>query len=140
MSLARLAYPNARRVAYCRSLAAISSSPPPRTGTVGPYQVFDRNVKKVQKDQAAMRDGGERSRIVDYVREEVADRMMDRFLDIKRKFSAILDLGSGPGHFSKLLESNKTKKCVMVDASAKMLHRDPDSEFEGWCTLANYWF
>ncbi|KAG6861845.1 hypothetical protein C0995_011142 [Termitomyces sp. Mi166 len=100
------------------------------TGTFGPYQVFDRNVKRIQKDQAATRDGGERSRTVDYVREEVADRMMERFLDIKRKFNTILDLGSGSGHFSQLLELDKTKKCIMVDASEKILHRDPDSEFE----------
>ncbi|KAG6885478.1 hypothetical protein C0993_001343 [Termitomyces sp. T159_Od127] len=127
MSLARITL---SRVGFCRGFAAISSSSPPRTGTVGPYQVFDRHVKRIQKDQAATRDGGERSRTVDYVREEVADRMMERFLDIKRKFNAVLDLGAGPGHFSKLLELDKTRKCIMVDASEKTLHRDPDSEFE----------
>jgi hypothetical protein len=37
--------------------------------------------------------------------------------DIKRKFNTVLDLGSGPGHFSKLLELKKTKKSIMVDSS-----------------------
>ncbi|KAF8076709.1 hypothetical protein FPV67DRAFT_1714822 [Lyophyllum atratum] len=131
MFLARAAHSHARRLTQCRSFAAVSSSgPSPRTGTVGPYQVFDRNVKRIQKDQAAARDGGARSTTVDYVRDEVADRMMERFLDIKRKFNCILDLGSGPGHFSKLLELDKTKKSIMIDASEKTLNRDPDSEFE----------
>ena len=48
--------------------------------TVGPYEVFDRKVKRMQRERAALREGGARSRTVDYVREEVADRMMERFL------------------------------------------------------------
>ncbi|KAG6850925.1 hypothetical protein H0H93_006751 [Arthromyces matolae] len=126
-----LAHFTRRQLNLCRGFAAIaSSSPHARTGTVGPYQVFDRSVKNIQRDMAATRDGGNRSRTVDYVRDEVADRMMERFLDIKRNFNSILDLGSGPGHFSRLLESDKTKKCIMVDASKATLHREPDSEFE----------
>jgi len=56
--------------------------------------------------------------------------MMERFLDIKREFNAILDLGSGPGHFSKLLDPDKTKKVVLVDSSEFILNRDADSAFE----------
>lgn len=37
--------------------------------------------------------------------------------DIKRKFNSILDLGSGAGHFSKMLDSETTAKVVMLDAS-----------------------
>lgn len=69
--------------------------------------------------------------------------------DVKRKFSSVLDIGSGSGHFSKLLEQDQTSKVTMLDMSGtqaplspareycpdmlseKMLHRDPDSEFEG---------
>ncbi|KAJ7437094.1 S-adenosyl-L-methionine-dependent methyltransferase [Mycena galericulata] len=110
-------------------LAAISpASPSANPHTLGPFQVFDRNAKRIQKDRAALREG---SRTVDYVREEVADRMMERFMDIKRTFGTILDLGSGSGHFSKLLEPERAKKSIMIDSSAMALHRDPDSEFEG---------
>ncbi|KAA1466742.1 S-adenosyl-L-methionine-dependent methyltransferase [Dentipellis sp. KUC8613] len=115
---------------HARGLASVSSSSNINPNTVGPFQVFDRNAKRLQKDRAASRDNGERSRTADYVRTEVADRMMERFLDIKRKFSSILDLGSGPGHFSKLLEAGQTEKVTMVDMSSKTLHRDPDDEFE----------
>ena len=67
--------------------------------------------------------------------------------DIKRDFNAILDLGSGPGHLSKLLEKDKVQKSIMLDSSgnvddswcylclsmnsAATLYRDPDSDFEG---------
>ena len=124
---------------YSRSFAAISSdSPPPTLNTVGPYQVFDRSAKVIQRDNAARREGGARSRTVDYVRDEVAERMLERFMvcstyefpnarsctmlntpvkDIKRKFGTVIDLGSGPGHFSKLLETDKIQKSVMLDSS-----------------------
>ncbi|TFK43842.1 S-adenosyl-L-methionine-dependent methyltransferase [Crucibulum laeve] len=124
--------PKFKRVAlHTRNFAAISSnSPHPSLNTVGPYQVFDRNAKRLQKDRAAAHDSGEKSRTVDYVRNEVADRMMERFLDIKRNFDTIVDLGSGPGHFTRLLETDKVKKSVMIDSSEVTLNRDPDSEFE----------
>ncbi|CAA7258586.1 unnamed protein product [Cyclocybe aegerita] len=132
MSLLHLARQVRHVHQHVRAFAAISSNspPPPSFTTVGPYQVFDRNVKQMQRDKAALREGGERSRTVDYVRDEVADRMMERFLDIKRKFGIILDLGSGPGHFSKLLELDKVEKSIMVDSSETTLNRDPDAEFE----------
>jgi NADH dehydrogenase [ubiquinone] 1 alpha subcomplex assembly factor 5 len=56
--------------------------------------------------------------------------MMERLLDIKRKFDTIVDLGSGPGHFSKLLEPEKTRKVLMIDSSETTLNRDLDEEFE----------
>ncbi|KAF8559137.1 S-adenosyl-L-methionine-dependent methyltransferase [Imleria badia] len=100
------------------------------TPTASVYRVFDRTAKRTQKDRAASRDGGQRSRTVDYVRDEVADRMMERLLDIKRRFDTIVDLGSGPGHFSKLLEPDKTRKAIMIDSSEQTLYRDPDDDFE----------
>ncbi|KII95277.1 hypothetical protein PLICRDRAFT_48238 [Plicaturopsis crispa FD-325 SS-3] len=120
-----------RSIRGARSFAALSSSsPPPNPNTVGPYEVFDRAAKRLQRDRAAAQNGGASSRMVDYVRDEVADRMMERLLDIKRKFNTILDLGSGPGHFSKLLDTDKARKVILLDSSEETLHRDPDSEFE----------
>ncbi|KAF9062221.1 S-adenosyl-L-methionine-dependent methyltransferase [Rhodocollybia butyracea] len=116
-----------------RRFAAISSSGPSpslTTHTLGPFQVFDRETKRIQRNKAASKNGGESSRTVDYVRDEVADRMMERLEDIKRKFSTIVDLGSGSGHFSKLLDPETTKKSIMIDSSSKALHRDADSEFD----------
>jgi NADH dehydrogenase [ubiquinone] 1 alpha subcomplex assembly factor 5 len=64
-----------------RAFAAIASgSSPLNLNSSSPYQIFDRHAKVLQKDRAATRDGGARSKTVDYVREEVAERMMERFL------------------------------------------------------------
>lgn len=71
-----------------RSLAAVSSSSPSNPHSVGPFQVFDRNAKRLQKDRAVERDAGVASRTVDYVRDEVADRMMERLL-VCRKLTYI---------------------------------------------------
>ncbi|KAI0089255.1 S-adenosyl-L-methionine-dependent methyltransferase [Irpex rosettiformis] len=118
--------------APCRTsrhfFASVSSSSP-NPSTVGPFQVFDRNAKRIQKNASVTKDNGETSRVVDYVRDEVADRMIERLMDIKRKFNTILDLGSGPGHFSKMLDTTNTEKVVMFDSSEKLLYRDPDSDF-----------
>ncbi len=37
--------------------------------------------------------------------------------DIKRKFGTVLDLGSGPGHLTKLLDREKVQKSIMLDSS-----------------------
>lgn len=118
-----------------RALATLTNHTPDH------FQVFDRHAKQLQRDRAALREGGASSRTVDYVRNEIAERMMERLevrytrngfcsfdlvyisrllhvcQDIKRKFDTVLDLGSGPGHFAKLLELEKTKKCIMIDSS-----------------------
>ena len=63
---------------HSRSFASLSSSQV--NAGQSPFRVFDRHAKRTQKDRAVARDGGNRSRTVDYVRNEVADRMMERFL------------------------------------------------------------
>ncbi len=76
MSLVRLLV----RPQYTRMYAVGSSNAPVNLNTVGPYQVFDRHAKCIQKDRAARLTGGNRSRTVDYLRDEVAERMLERFL------------------------------------------------------------
>ncbi|KAF8759837.1 S-adenosyl-L-methionine-dependent methyltransferase [Rhizoctonia solani] len=114
---------------FARGYATASSGSPFGAHTMSPFRLFDRNAKRIQKDRAALRDSGERSRTVDYVREEVADRLFERVLDIKRRFPHILDLGAGSGHFTKLLDSDVTDRVTMLDMSLQSLNRDLDSEF-----------
>ena len=40
--------------------------------------------------------------------------------DIKRRFKTILDLGSGPGHFTKLLDPTSTSTSIMLDSSSAL--------------------
>ncbi|TPX56971.1 hypothetical protein PhCBS80983_g04158 [Powellomyces hirtus] len=86
-------------------------------------QIFNRVVKKRQRDRAASRAD---SRDVDYLKDEVADRLVDRLLDIKRRFSTVVDLGSGAGHIAKFVDKDMMDKLVMYDMSEKMLNRDND--------------
>jgi NADH dehydrogenase [ubiquinone] 1 alpha subcomplex assembly factor 5 len=63
-----------------RSLASVASSGSSNPLTVGPFRVFDREAKVIQKNTSATAEGGSRSRTVDYVREEVADRLLERLM------------------------------------------------------------
>lgn len=65
---------------FARGYATASGSSPLGAHTLSPFRLFDRNAKRIQKDHAALRESGERSRMVDYVREEVADRLFERVL------------------------------------------------------------
>ncbi len=67
------------RLPPLRSLASLSPFQI-NTTTQSPFQVFDRHAKRLQKDRAAARDEGHRSRTVDYIRDDVANRMIERFM------------------------------------------------------------
>ena len=60
--------------------------------TTNPYQVFDRRVKRHQRDVAASIDGGTRSVTVDYVRDEAAERLLERFVVRLPAFCIICEL------------------------------------------------
>ncbi|KAJ3087729.1 hypothetical protein HK102_010429 [Quaeritorhiza haematococci] len=92
-----------------------------------PQHIFNRTVKRIQRDRAAL--NVERSRTADYLKDEVADRMVDRLLDIKRRFGTVLDLGAGAGHVAKFLDGGMLDKLVMTDMSEKLLYRDADRQY-----------
>ncbi|CAO3586892.1 unnamed protein product [Absidia cylindrospora] len=104
-----------------QSYSTVSSSPLA-------FQVFDCKVKKMQKDRAA--SDKEESRVVDYLKDEVAARVSDRLLDIKREFGTVVDLGAGCGHIVKHVDSDMLKKLIMCDMSEKALYRDADQNYE----------
>ncbi|KAL7006104.1 hypothetical protein EMMF5_004442 [Cystobasidiomycetes sp. EMM_F5] len=92
------------------------------------YAVFDRNAKKLQKNRA-IRRSKELSRLTDYVKDEVAGNLVDRLMDIKKRYPTVVDFGSGAGHIVKHLDSEITTKVVMCDSS-DLLHRDADVEYD----------
>jgi NADH dehydrogenase [ubiquinone] 1 alpha subcomplex assembly factor 5 len=92
-------------------------------------KIFDRNVKINQRDWAC--SDIESSKQVDYLKDEVASRMVDRLLvnapmtydqftlkDIKRRFNRILEMGAGTGHISKIIDDELCKELVVVEASS----------------------
>ncbi|GAA6062872.1 hypothetical protein JCM10212_000794 [Sporobolomyces blumeae] len=118
-SLRQALLPTSRRAYAVPSFAPSSASA---------FAVFDRALKQAQRDRAAQ--DKDRSRMTDYVKDDVAQSMVDRLLDIKQRYPLILDVGSGPGFLAKHLDPEITKKVVMVDSSKGMLYRDEDQEFD----------
>ncbi|GAA5914066.1 hypothetical protein JCM6882_001838 [Rhodosporidiobolus microsporus] len=100
----------------------------PGSATPSAFSIFDRDLKRAQRDRAAF--DPERSRLTDYVKDETAGVMVDRLLDITRRYPLILDYGSGPGFLAKHLDEEITQKVVMVDSSRGMLYRDEGLETE----------
>ncbi|PVU98757.1 hypothetical protein BB559_001283 [Furculomyces boomerangus] len=82
----------------------------------------------MQRDRAA--ENVEASRQVDYLKDEIASRIADRILDIKRNFSTIVEIGAGCGHFAKNIDEFITDKLIMCEYSEKMLNRDKETTYK----------
>jgi NADH dehydrogenase [ubiquinone] 1 alpha subcomplex assembly factor 5 len=123
------------------------------------HQAFDRIQKRQQRDNAgrAMQIWRETNSssssdtttgIVeyDYIRDEIAARLVDRLDDSTRTFPLALDLGSGPGHIYRAICSDDAligydnaptggiggvRKLVQLDSSHNLLHRDANIPVEG---------
>lgn len=66
---------------FARQLATAASGPSQAaagSSSSSPFAVFDRHLKKAQRDRAA--SNKEASRLADYVKDEVAANMVDRLL------------------------------------------------------------
>ncbi|CCG83709.1 protein of unknown function [Taphrina deformans PYCC 5710] len=70
--------------------------------------IFDRRVKELQRTRAAA--DVEANRQSDYLKDEVADRIVDRLLFLKRDFSHLVDLGGGNGHIARSLARDRSKE------------------------------
>ncbi|KAI9679740.1 MAG: hypothetical protein M1817_004754 [Caeruleum heppii] len=106
-------------------------------------QVFNRQIKLLQKERAAR--NVETSRQVDYIKDEVATRLVERLHDIKRHFPHVLDLGANACHIAKALTrpnsdpdlskldaapiASRLSELTAVDSSPSLLHRDATLPF-----------
>jgi len=113
---------------------------------------FDRPLKKLQRNNVA-KSYANKSGEYDYIRTELASRLVDRLDDIIRDegFPLALDIGSGPGYIYKEIVKDDgfdgsggiggVRKIVMIDSSEEMLHRDEGQllsmtdEMKGRCSL-----
>ena len=83
-----------RRLFTCTRCLSTGDNPQPK--------VFDRKLKHRQRDLSVL---GEESEYYDYLRLEVATRLVDRLNDITRSFPRALDIGCHRGHFlNRLVE------------------------------------
>ncbi|KAI9883283.1 MAG: hypothetical protein M1823_004945 [Watsoniomyces obsoletus] len=108
-------------------------------------QVFNRRTKYLQRERAA--HDIETSRKVDYLKDEVARRLCERLLDIKRQFPLVLDLGAHACNIARALTipdpdpdpnptqstspplSSRISHLIAADSSSSLLHRDADLPF-----------
>lgn len=113
----------------------ISKPPGSSKASANPFKVFDRSSKLKQKSRAVRKDVN-KSRITDYLRHEVSFGLVDRLLDIRKRFTQIVEFGSGPGSLlGPLLDSYLPKKIILTDSCSELLWRDvdvdpPDVEIE----------
>ncbi|GKT47145.1 arginine-hydroxylase NDUFAF5, mitochondrial [Colletotrichum spaethianum] len=107
------------------------------------FQVFNRRTKWLQKERAA--SNLESSRQADYLKDEVANRLCERLLDIKRRFPRVLDLGANSCNIARALTrenpdpdpakpitpplSTRIDELVAAESSHALLHRDADLSF-----------
>ncbi|KAH8600895.1 S-adenosyl-L-methionine-dependent methyltransferase [Bisporella sp. PMI_857] len=120
----------------CRSYAVQAPGNPT-------LQIFNRRTKYLQKERAAA--NVERSRQVDYLKDEVAARLSERLLDINRHFGHVLDLGANSCNIARALTlpdphpdpsgaappplSSRISQLTAADSSRTMLYRDEDLPF-----------
>jgi len=87
---------------------------------------FNTYVKQLQRDRAALRTD---SHEYDYLRDEIAVRLVDRLYDINRShFPVTVDIGANTGNIYKALVKTqlieKIQTLHMIDSSKHMLYRD----------------
>ncbi|KAJ0338703.1 hypothetical protein COL922a_005293 [Colletotrichum nupharicola] len=107
------------------------------------FQVFNRRTKWLQKERTA--SNPEASRQADYLKDEVASRLCERLLDIKRSFPRVLDLGANSCNIARALTrenpdpdpskpispplATRIEELVAAESSHSLLHRDADLPF-----------
>ncbi|WVN87537.1 uncharacterized protein L203_102720 [Cryptococcus depauperatus CBS 7841] len=144
-----------------RTFATLNASIP-RSAT--PYQVFDEASKDAQRSRAIIRlrqfqgqsdnydsaheagiqpDVEDSLRVVDYLREEISERLAERIEDLRVPPSSIMEISSHAGQLTQILqdvlsdplstnpqeEGKGCKQWWMVESNREALHRDDDSFF-----------
>jgi NADH dehydrogenase [ubiquinone] 1 alpha subcomplex assembly factor 5 len=114
------------------------------TSAGAPIQaVFNRRTKWLQKERAA--SNLEQSRTADYLKDEVARRLCERLLDIKRHYPKVLDIGANSCNIARALvapdleqDPNMPESTPLVsrvghltaaESSESLLFRDAELDF-----------
>lgn len=92
-------------------------------------RVFDTSLKRHHRERAALSPEHERYA---YLREEVAQRLIDRLDDVHESYSfaEVVDVGCGSGHVRRALKDRGVSKLREFDLSEAMLRASAASEVE----------
>ncbi|MBN3320237.1 NDUF5 hydroxylase, partial [Atractosteus spatula] len=86
--------------------------------TANSMNIFDRNMKRRQKNWAAALQDGDKYH---YLRDEVGSRVADRVFDIARTFPLALDIGCGASHIALHLNKETIEKLFLMDVTVNAL-------------------
>ncbi|KAM5176695.1 arginine-hydroxylase NDUFAF5, mitochondrial isoform 2-T2 [Callospermophilus lateralis] len=100
----------------------------------GALNIFDRNLKRKQKNWAAQQPEPMK---FDYLREEVGNRIADRIYDISRDFTLALDVGCGRGYIAQHLNKETVGKFFQTDIAENALKNSLESEIPTVSVLAD---
>ncbi|CDW52329.1 FDX-ACB and Thioredoxin and Evr1 Alr and tRNA-syn t 2d and Methyltransf 11 domain containing protein [Trichuris trichiura] len=89
------------------------------------YSVFDRDLKRRQRDWAASQHD---FKDYEYLRKEVGYRLSDRIYDVKRIFNVAVDLGCGCGYIAPNIYKEHVDTLIQLDMSRVMVERSASSE------------
>ncbi|XP_028739400.1 arginine-hydroxylase NDUFAF5, mitochondrial isoform X1 [Peromyscus leucopus] len=104
----------------------VASSVPP-SGSTSPraLNIFDRELKRKQKNWAARQP---EPRKFDYLKEEVGSRIADRVYDIARDFPLALDVGCGRGYIAQHLNKETVGKIFQTDIAEHALKNSLETD------------
>ncbi|XP_069090205.1 arginine-hydroxylase NDUFAF5, mitochondrial isoform X1 [Pleurodeles waltl] len=100
----------------------------------GVLRVFDRNMKRKQKNWSAALPNAEH---YNYLKEEVGGRIADRVFDVSRVFPLALDVGCGRGYIAQHLNKETVEKLFAVDISENALKNVVETEIPTSCIIAD---
>ncbi|KAM6144399.1 arginine-hydroxylase NDUFAF5, mitochondrial isoform 2-T2 [Erethizon dorsatum] len=116
----------------CREAA--SGVPPLGSTSPGALNIFDRGLKRKQKNWAAKQPEPTR---FDYLREEVGNQIADRVYDIARDFPLALDVGCGRGYIAQHLNKETIGKFFQTDIAENALKNSLETEIPTVSILAD---
>ncbi|KAJ8246161.1 hypothetical protein GJAV_G00264360 [Gymnothorax javanicus] len=100
----------------------------------GAMNVFDRNMKRKQKNWAAVLQDAVK---YDYLRDEVGSRVADRVYDIARSFPLALDIGCGKNHIAEHLSKDVVERLFLTDISENALKLKKETGIPTHCVMAD---
>ncbi|XP_005634830.1 arginine-hydroxylase NDUFAF5, mitochondrial isoform X2 [Canis lupus baileyi] len=107
---------------------------PPGSTSPRALNIFDRDLKRKQKNWAARQPEPMR---FDYLKEEVGSQIADRVYDITRNFSLALDVGCGRGYIAQHLNKETVGKFFQVDIAENALKNTLEMEIPTVSVLAD---
>ncbi|XP_055458559.1 arginine-hydroxylase NDUFAF5, mitochondrial isoform X1 [Psammomys obesus] len=102
-----------------------SGAPPSGGASPGALNIFDRDLKRKQKNWAARQPEPTK---FDYLREEVGSRIADRVYDIARDFPLALDVGCGRGYIAQHLNKETVGKIFQTDIAEHALRNSLETD------------